>query len=104
MPTNLHVPHVLHDILQILLTGEPRELVSDDLPLVPGMDLGSFPRADARPAWLIRLDKEGAVRPGRSREGHGVEGEGGYEKDLLGTRGEGGGYNETRVARWRNNE
>jgi hypothetical protein len=57
----LHVTHVLHDILEVLLPGQPRELVGDNLLPVPGKHLGSIASVDSRLLGLIRLHEEGVI-------------------------------------------
>lgn len=57
----LHDRHVLHDVLDVLVVGETRELVGDHLLSVTGKHLRGVTGSDTGVAGLVALDKEVGV-------------------------------------------
>lgn len=55
--THLHVPNVLHDVLEILVGSQTREFISNHVLLVPGNHLGSVAVIQCRDEGSVILDE-----------------------------------------------
>ena len=60
---------MLHYILQVLIAGQPRELVGDHLLFVASDHFGRITNVHVAVGWLVRLDEEGVIG-WLVREGH----------------------------------